>query len=559
MRELTARLRPFFVYAGVFSLAINLLLLGPTLYMLQVFDRVLTSRSEETLVVLSVATAVALLGMSLLEALRSRLLGAAGASLDRKLGPPVLEGLLAQAAKAGGSDYVHALRDVGALRTVLSGQGVLALFDVPWLPLFLFIIFLFHPLLGVVALAGALIMALLAIMNERMTRQPLERAQAEARRAGRLIDANLRNAEVTAALGMLPAVTRRWMALNDAALRSQMQAANLGGGFTAATRFMRQFIQIAMLAMGAWLVVDQHLTSGIMIAGTILLGRALAPVESLIAAWRSLVEARSAWKRLDKLLAQESSSAATRLPAPSGALKVERVVFGVKGVERPILRGVSFEIAAGETLGVIGPSASGKSTLARLVVGVWRPGAGVVRLDGADVSAWPRGDLGPHVGYVPQDVELFGGTVAQNIARMGEPDAAAVVQAAQAAHVHELILKLPKGYDTEIGDGGSSLSPGQRQRIALARALYGAPRLIVLDEPNANLDREGDEALLKVLQRLKSEAVTVVIIAHRPSILGSADKLLVLRDGAVDLFGPRAEVLARVTRPAPALVTREVA
>ncbi|MEA3193573.1 MAG: ATP-binding cassette, subfamily type secretion system permease/ATPase [Betaproteobacteria bacterium] len=557
MRELTARFRPFFLFAGVFSLAINLLLLAPTLYMLQVFDRVLASRSEETLVVLSIATAVALLAMSLLEALRSRLLAAAGAALDRKLGPPVLEGLLAQAAKAGGGEYVHGLRDVATLRTVLTGQGVLSLYDVPWLPLFLIIIFLFHPLLGVVAVAGALVMGLLAIMNERMTREPLERAQAQARRAGRLIDANLRNAEVTAALGMLPAVTRHWMAMNDTALRSQMQATNLGGSFTAATKFMRQFIQIAMLAMGAWLVVDQHVTSGIMIAGTILLSRALAPVESLIASWRGLVEARSAWARLSKLLENDSSALTTKLPEPKGALKVERAVFGIKGVERPILRGVSFDIAPGEMLGVIGPSASGKSTLARLVVGVWKPSSGVVRLDGADVAAWPRGDLGPYVGYVPQDVELFGGTVAQNIARMGEPDAAKVVQAAQSAQVHELILRLPKGYDTEIGDGGSSLSPGQRQRIALARALYGTPRLVVLDEPNANLDREGEEALLGVLQRLKKEAVTVVLVAHRPSLLVSADKLLVLREGNVDLFGSRAEVMARVTRPA--LATREVA
>src|SRR5260221_379897 len=433
MRELTARFRPFFLYAGVFSLAINLLLLAPTLYMLQVFDRVLASRSEETLVVLTVAVAIALFAMSLLEALRSRLLAAVGAALDRKLGPPVLEGLLAHAARAGGADYVHGLRDVGVLRNVLTGQGVLAMYDIPWLPLFLLIIFLFHPLLGVVAVAGALIMGLLAIMNERMTREPLQRAQAEARRAGRLIDANLRNAEVTAALGMLPAVTRQWMAMNDVALRSQMQATNLGGGFTAATKFMRQFIQIAMLATGAWLVVDQHVTSGIMIAGTILLSRALAPVESLIAAWRGLVEARAAWARLSKLLANDSLAITTKLPEAKGALKAERAVLGIKGLERPILRGVSFELAAGETLGIIGPSASGKSTLARLIVGVWRTASGVVRLDGADVAAWPRADLGPQLGYVPQDVELFGGTVAHNIARMGEPDAAKVMQAAHAA------------------------------------------------------------------------------------------------------------------------------
>jgi PrtD family type I secretion system ABC transporter len=500
---------------------------------------------------------IALFAMSFLEALRSRLLAAVGAALDRKLGPPVLEGLLAQAARVGGSDYVHGLRDVGVLRAVMTGQGVLSLYDVPWLPIFLFVIFLFHPLLGVVAVAGSLVMALLAIMNERMTREPLERAQREQRRAGRLIDANLRNAEVTAALGMLPAVTRHWMAMNDAALRSQMQATNLGSSFTSATKFTRQAIQIAMLAMGAWLVIDQHVTSGIMIAGTILLSRALAPVESLIAAWKHLVEARAAWARLSKLLQEDFSGTPTKLPEPKGALKVERAVFGIKGLERPILRNVSFELAAGETLGVIGPSASGKSTLARLIVGVWKPASGTVRLDGADVAAWPRVDLGPYIGYVPQDVELFAGTVAQNIARMDEPDAARVVKAAQDAQVHELILRLPKGYDTEIGDGGSALSPGQRQRLALARALYGTPRLVVLDEPNANLDHEGDEALLRTLQRLRSEKVTVVLVAHRPSLLGTADRLLVLRDGAVDLFGSRAEVLARVTRPS--IVAREVA
>jgi len=555
MRELTARFRPFFLYAGVFSLAVNLLLLAPTLYMLQVFDRVLASRSEETLVVLTIAVGIALFSMSLLEALRGRLLAAIGAALDRKLGPPVLEGLLAQAARAGSAEYVHGLRDVATLRTVLTGQGVLAAYDIPWLPLFLLIIFLFHPLLGVVALSGALVMGLLAILNERMTREPLERAQQQARRASRLIDANLRNAEVTAALGMLPAVTRLWMAMNDTALQSQVRATNLGSSFTAATKFMRQLIQIAMLAMGAWLVVDQHVTSGIMIAGTILLSRALAPVESLIAAWRGLVEARSAWGRLGKLLGTDAAGTTTKLPEPRGAVKVERVVFGVKGVERPILRGVSLEVAVGETLGVIGTSASGKSTLARLIVGVWRPSSGTVRVDGADVASWPRADFGPYVGYVPQDVELFGGTVAQNIARLGEPDAAKVVAAAKAAQVHELILRLPKGYDTEIGDGGSALSPGQRQRLALARALYGAPRLVVLDEPNANLDREGEEALLATLQCLKKDGVTVVIVAHRPSLLASADKLLLLREGSVDLFGPRAEVMARVTRPAPALVT----
>jgi PrtD family type I secretion system ABC transporter len=549
VRDLLFRFRPYFLYAGLFSLAINLLLLVPPLYMLQVFDRVLASRSVETLVVLTVAAIVALLVMAVLDVLRARLLGAVGAALDRGLGPRVLDGLLAHTARLSGGAYLNGLRDVNTLRTFLGGAGLMALFDAPWLPIFLLVIFLFHPLLGIVALVGAIAMLLLAVLNERLTRKPLERSQAEARRAGRFIDANVRNAEVVNALGMLPAVTQRWAKLNDAALLEQMRANRIGGSLTGWTKFARQFIQLAMLGVGALLVVSQDVTAGVMIAATILLGRALAPVETLIAGWRSLVEARNAWRRLhDLLAANPPADVGTQLPAPEGRVELEGVAFRLG--DKVILRGVSFKLAAGESLGLIGPSASGKSTLARLIVGVWKPAAGVVRLDGADVAAWPREGLGPYLGYLPQDVELFGGTVAENIARLGAPDATEVVRAAQRAHVHELILHLPKGYDTEIGDAGQALSPGQRQRIALARALYGKPRLVVLDEPNANLDHEGEEALLRTLEPLQADGVTVVLNAHRPSLLRNVDKMLVLNDGAVASFGPRAEVMARVTRQA---------
>ena len=546
MRALVAKLRPFFFYAGLFSLVINVLLLVPPLYMLQVFDRVLASRSAETLAVLSVAAVIALLIMAILDVLRARLFAAAGGVLDRMLGPRVLDGLLEQTAKLSSAAHLNGLRDVNTLRSFLGGSGLMTLFDAPWLPFFLLIIFLFHPILGAVAAAGALVMVLLALLNERLSRAPLERAQSEARRAARFIDANLRNAEVVSALGMLPAVTRRWAGLNDAALVEQGRAARVGGFFAGATKFARQFIQIAMLAAGAFLVVGQDVTAGVMIAATILLGRALAPVETLVAGWRSLVDARSAWRRLDQLLKETPPAAPhTELPVPKGRLDVEKVVFGLK--DKAILRGVSFALSPGEALALVGPSASGKSTLARLLVGVWKPLAGAVRLDGADVSAWPREALGPHIGYLPQDVELFGGTVAENIARLGEPDSTQVVRAAQRAHVHELILRLPKGYDTEIGEGGQALSPGQRQRIALARALYGNPRLVVLDEPNSDLDSEGEEALLRTLQGLKNDGVTIVIIAHRPSLLRGADKMLVLREGMVDRFGARAEIMERIT------------
>lgn len=552
MRQLVARFRPFFLYAGLFSLAINLLLLVPPLYMLQVFDRVITSRSEETLLALSVAAVLGLGLMACLDVLRSRLLAAAGIALDRMLGPRVLDGLLSRVKSAG---FVHGLRDVNTLRGFFTGNGVLAIFDTPWLPLFLLIIFLFHPLLGAIALAGGVAMWLLAFLNERFARLPLERVQAEGRRASRFIDASMRNAEVMSALGMLPAVTRRWSHLNDVVLREQVQASAIGARFSGWTKFTRQFIQMAMLAAGAWLVVHQHVSAGVMIAATILLGRALAPVEMMVAGWRSLVEARGAWQRLEELLgAHPPAEPTTDLPVPAGRLDVERAVFGIQGGERLIIRGVSFGLAAGEALGIIGPSASGKSTLARLLVGVWKPVSGVVRLDGADVATWSREKLGPHIGYLPQDVELFTGTVAENIARLGEPDPAEVIRAAQRAHVHELILRLPRGYDSEIAEGGQALSPGQRQRIALARALYGNPRFVVLDEPNANLDHDGDQALMRTLHELRADGVTVVVVAHRPSLLAGADKLLVLRDGVVEAFGPRGEIMPRVTRP-----VREVA
>jgi PrtD family type I secretion system ABC transporter len=550
VQKVLAGLRPYLLFAGLFSFALNLLLLAPPLYMLQVFDRVLTSRSNETLVALTLAAGIALVAMAALDAVRAYLLAAIGAALDRMVGPKVIDSLLGYTARLGGREHAFALRDVNSLRSFFSGAGILALFDAPWLPVFLLVIALFHPLLGALALAGAVVMLTLAYLNERLTRMPLERAQAEGRRASRFIDTSVRNAEVVHALGMLPAVTRRWAELNEVALTEQARATRAGAALSSATKFARQFIQAAMLAAGAYVVIDQQVSAGVMMAATILLGRALAPVEQLVAGWRNLVEARGAWHRLDQLLtARAAEEPSTALPVPEGHLSAERVVFAVKGQDRPIIRGASFSIAAGEALGVIGPSASGKSTLARLIVGVWRPSSGNVRLDAADVATWPREDLGRHIGYLPQEVDLFPGTVTHNIARLGDADAAEVIRAAQRAHVHELILRLPNGYDTEIGER-LALSPGQRQRIALARALYGNPRLVVLDEPNANLDAEGEQALLATLRGLKEEGVTVVVVAHRPSLLVGVDKVLVLREGAVEAFGARGEVLQKVLRRA---------
>ncbi len=546
MREILAGCRPNLIYAGLFSFAINLLLLVPPLYMLQVFDRVLASRSQETLLALTLAALAALAILAALDSLRARLVALAGLALDRRLGPLVIDALVARASRLTGESQAGALRDVATLRAFLGGQGVLALFDAPWLPFFLVVVFIFHPLLGGIAFAGSVCMLALAILNERLGRRPLEHAQSEARRAAAFIDGAARNAEAVGALGMLPAVTRRWAAFNDEVLRAQAEATTIGGRFGALTRLARQLIQVAMLGAGAYLVVEQQVTAGVMIAATLLLGRALAPVEQLIAGWRHLVEACSAWRRLDETLGrQPAGPEATRLPIPEGRVAVEHASFGFPGAERPALRNVSFSLAPGESLAIIGPGASGKSTLARLLVGLWRPASGAVRLDGADVSTWPREQLGPHLGYLPQDVELFAGTVAENIARLGEPDAAEVVRAAQRAQVHEMILRLPKGYDTPLGEQGQSLSPGQRQRIGLARALYGSPRFVVLDEPNANLDHAGYQALARTLRLLADERVTLVLVAHRPSLLAGIDKVLALNDGAVEACGPAAQLLRR--------------
>ena len=563
MRELTGQLRPFFVWAAVFSLLINLLMLMPALFMLQVYDRVVTSRSSETLIMLLVLTGGALLFMAYLDVIRARLMTGAGVALEKLLGPRVLVHMVRRGTIPGPKDN-NSLRDVGSLRAFLSGPGIIALFDSPWVPIYVTVIFLFHPILGAIAVAGAVLLLAVAIVNERLSRQPLQAMQLESRKAGRFAEQGMSNAEVVAALGMADNLSRGWMSLTRGALKLQLDANRAGGVLTSLSRFLRQFLQVVMLGVGAWLVIEQTSTSGVMIAATILLSRALAPVESAIAGWKGLVDARSAYARLVAVLASEPKGPApTELPAPKGAVSVERVVFGLRGQDRPVIKGISFEISAGETLAIVGPSAAGKSTLTRLLVGLWKPTSGAVRLDGADISSWPRERLGPHIGYLPQDVELFAGTVSDNIARLGEIDSPAVIQAAMRANAHEMILRLPQGYDTPVGEGGAFLSAGQRQRVALARALYGNPRLVVLDEPNSNLDIEGDNALTEALLTLKSDGVTVVIVTHRTSFLALGDKVLLLREGAVEKFGTPVEIgvtrRPRAVEAGPAVVAGHIA
>jgi len=541
---------------------LNVLMLVPALFMLQVFDRVLTSRSIETLVMLAVLSVGALLFMAYLDVIRARLLTAAAVSLERLLGPRILADMIRRNAAPGAGEALHGLRDVNSLRVFLTGPGILSLFDAPWVVIYVLIIFLFHPLLGVVALLGALIMFGLGMLNEKLSRHPLEAMQLESRKAGRFADQSIANAEVARALGMVESLARGWEAHSRKGLENQLQANRAASVLTSSTRFMRQLLQVAMLAAGAWLVIEQMTTSGVMIAATILLGRALAPVETAIAGWKGLVDARSAYARLNQILAAEPrDEAVTELPAPKGELAVERAIFGFRGQERPVIKQVSFRLNAGQALAIVGPSAAGKSTLARLIVGLWKPLSGTVRLDNSDISSWPRQRLGPYVGYLPQDVELFAGTVSQNIARMGEVNSTAVVEAGNWAGVHEMVLRLPQGYDTPIGEGGAFLSAGQRQRVALARALYGSPRLVVLDEPNSNLDAEGEGALIEAIRRMKAEGVTLVIVTHRSRLLTVMDQILVLHDGAVQKMGPPSEVLARLARsPAgqPAVVAGQI-
>jgi PrtD family type I secretion system ABC transporter len=492
--------------------------------------------------------------MAGVDVVRSRLLLSAGATLDRALGPKVISGMLEEVARTGRPGSEAGLREVATLRSYLTGPGILALFDAPWAPVFTLIVFLFHPLLGILALVGAAILFGLAWLNEKATRPATEQMGNRARLAARFIDASVRNAEAVRALGMRDAVTTRWFGLNDQVIDAQMDAGRRSSAINAATRFTRLLIQVVTLGAGAYLVIRQQLTSGAMIATTLLLARALGPVEAAIGTWRGLIDARSAYRRLDQLLGTvaEPAGAPVELPAPEGHIRAENLVFVMGRGEAPILRGVSFELAAGESLGIIGPSAAGKSTLARVLSGVWKPTAGVARLDGADVAQWDRARLARFLGYLPQDVELFPGTVGENIARLASVPSEDVVRAAERAQTHDMILKLPKGYDTDVGEGGVLLSPGQRQRVALARALLGEPRLVLLDEPNANLDGEGEEALMRCLEALKRDGVTVIVISHKPSILAGVDRLLALNAGRVEMFGPRAEVMARFRRTTPA-------
>ena len=547
LRTVLNAFRSAFVAVGAFSLCINVLMLAPSLYMLQVYDRVLSSRNETTLLMLSLILAGLYLLYAALEWVRSMVLVRVGVRLDLALDGRVFNAAFERNLRSGGGNAAQALGDLQVVRQFLTGNGLFAFFDAPWAPIYLLVITAFNPLLGLVALVGTLLLVALAWLTNRITHPPLAQAQRLAMQSSSQINNHLRNAEVIESMGMLGNLRDRWFVKHVSMLRLQAQASDRAGMLSALTRFLRMLLQSLMLGLGAWLVLDNKLTGGMMIAGSILAGRALAPVELVIGTWRGFLGARDAYGRLEELLRQfPVREVSLVLPPPTGLVAVEGVTAMPPGTRRAVVNNLSVLMPAGQVVGVIGPSGAGKSSLARLLVGVWPAAAGVVRLDGADIFRWDKAELGPYIGYLPQDVELFEGTVAENIARFGQIDSIKVVDAAQRAGVHELILRFPEGYDTQIGVGGAVLSGGQRQRIGLARALYGDPVLIVLDEPNSNLDDVGEAALVAAIRDLKQAGRTVVLITHRTNVLATVDALLVLRDGALVLYGPRDEVMARL-------------
>ncbi len=553
--ELAAALnacRRAFLAIALFSGMSNVLMLTGALFMLEIYDRVLPSRSVPTLVALLFLAAGLYAAQGFIDAIRSRILLRVGQSLDESLSLRVYDTIVRLPLKIGNrGDGTQPVRDLDTVRGFLSSAGPLALFDLPWMPVYLAICFLFHTYIGLTALFGAIVLVTLTVVTEVKTRHPTRSATQFAMARNALLEASRRNAEAITAMGMTGRIARRWNDLNRNYIAASGHAGDVAGGLGAASKVLRLLLQSAILAVGAWLVIHQESTPGIIIAGSILGARALAPVDLAIANWRGFVAARQSWQRLERLLSHlPPHSEPMPLQAPTKTLVVHNVAVSPPGEQKVVCQDANFTLTAGKALGVIGPTASGKSSLARMLVGVWTPVRGSVRLDGATLDQWSPEALGRHIGYLPQDVELFPGNVAQNIARFEDPpNPAAVLAAAQAAGVHDMIVNLPDGYDTNVGESGSALSAGQAQRIALARALYRDPFLVVLDEPNSNLDAEGDEALTRAVLGLRARGAIVIVVAHRPSAIAGVDYILVMGKGRQQQFGAKEQVLNRVTAP----------
>ncbi|ASC87865.1 type I secretion system permease/ATPase [Pseudomonas fragi] len=552
LAALTAYKRAFF-NIGLFSAVINLLMLAPALYMLQVYDRVLASGNQMTLLMLTLMI-LGLFGlMGALEWVRSQVVIRLGTQMDMRLNQRVYDAAFEAQLRTGSPAAAQALNDLTSLRQFATGNALFAFFDAPWFPVYLFVIFMFSPWLGLLALGGAVLLMILAWVNQHVSQAPLKAASELSVQATQQASAHLRNAEAIEAMGMLDTLRGRWLAQHTAFLAQQNLASEKTATVSAWSKGVRLALQSLVLGLGALLAVQGQITAGMMIAGSILMGRVLSPIDQLIGVWKQWSSARLAYQRLEALLqCYPARAQRMALPAPRGELAVEQLSASAPGTRRATLANLSFTLPAGQVLGVIGPSGCGKSTLARLLIGVWQPLAGKVRLDGAELSQWDKHQLGPHLGYLPQDIQLFAGTIAQNIARFAEVDADKVLAAAQLAGVHQLILQLPEGYETRLGEGGAGLSGGQKQRIGLARALYGLPAVIVLDEPNSNLDEAGEQALLQAIVQLKQHKRTLILITHKPNVLTLTDQLLILREGQLQAFGPTAKVLGAPVAAKPA-------
>lgn len=553
--ELTATLWAFrreFLIVGVLSFLSNLLMLAPTIYMLQIFDRVLVSQSELTLLAVSLITLFLFGVMACSEWLRSRVLVRAGMRFDEQLSTRVFNASFDSYLNQASASPSRAFGDLIQIRQFLTGNGIFALFDAPWAPIYIAVTFFLHPWLGILSLVFAVIQAALAWFGHRHTVKPSEAANMAGSETTSYLQSKLRNAEVLESMGMIGNLQKRWNSQYLAWMNKNTAAKGLTHRVTAWSKFIRYSQQSLSLGAGALLVIDGQLSPGAMIAANVLMGRALAPIDQLVGTWQGFVACRNAFTRLEALLAQypERDPALTRV-GPTGEITLRGVFASAAGRTTPILKNVSFAVTPGTVVAVLGPSGSGKSTLARVMVGIWPDINGEVLLDGLPIASWNRMDLGPHLGYLPQDVELFEGTIAENIARLGEVDSAKVIEAARCAGMHDMILRFPKGYDTSIGEAGNLLSGGQRQRIGLARAIYGEPALIVLDEPNANLDDAGEAALLQTVRELKTKGKTVFLITHRPGAVAVADRLMVLRDGEIFADGPKETVLTALRSAAP--------
>ena len=536
-----------------FSLVSNILYIALPLYTFQVYGRVLSSQNQATLLSLTLITLFVFIISSVIDDLRARILINYGVALDQRVSGRVFSSLFDAAVRGEPGARAQALRDLDQFRQSLTGIAAAAIFDVPWIPVFLIALFVIDPLVGVITLVGALILLGLAIAQARATQTALHDANDAALKSYGFTEAALRNGEVVRAMGMLPTLGQAWSKYRAITIERGANAAEASNMYNDIIKAVRMGFQVLIVAVGAYLIIEGKIHQGLLFANMILASRALQPIEKIVASWEPLNNMVRSYERINNLLSKaEAPAAATTLPRPLGKLSVEGVNFAPPGMQRLVLGNVNFALEPSEVLGVIGPSGAGKSTLARLLVGIWKPLQGVVRLDGADVFTWDRADFGRHVGYLPQDTELFSGTVRNNIARFRDNVSdEEVIQAAQMAGVHELILRMPKGYDTEVGEGGAVLSAGQRQRVGLARAMLAKPAFVVLDEPNASLDAEGEEALMRAIDAMKASGATVVLISHKPGVFRAADKMLVLRDGRVELFGPRDQVMARLVKPAP--------